>query len=639
MTVGTAHLSWLPEAPADFTRRLKDLDRAAPDFGAALQRLAAARLNLNQATSLGRRIEARLADKGKLDPFPSLKLAILSNGTITLAAGGIQAAALRHGVATQVRCAEYELATHVALAGDPEISAFAPDLVLLALDHRGLPFDRMVAGEPVKPIVEEVIGHLRMLQDGVKRNFGVPVVFQTLATPPAALFGNFDIRLGGTWRSVISALNAAIVDLAVVEGGYLLDVSGLVERVGSENWFDEPQWLAHKVPFQLDMAPAYADYVGRLLGAVRGRSRKCLVLDLDNTLWGGAIGDEGLSGIVLGQGSADGEAFLAVQKMALALRERGVALAVCSKNDDANARQPFRSHPDMLLKEEHISVFQANWVDKATNLEAIAKTLNIGLDALVFLDDNPAERGHVRMALPMVAIPEVGADPSTYAWTIQAAGYFDAVVFSAEDKRRADQYAAEAQRVAVMSQAREMGDYLSELAMVIHFAPFDPVGRSRIAQLINKSNQFNLTSRRYTEAQVAALEGDTALYTMQVRLRDRFGDSGMIGVIVARPSDHAGEPAFDIDSWLMSCRVLGRKVEAAMLSELVEAARASGARWLIGRYLPTPKNGMVRDHYAKLGFTLAEELPSGECVWQLDLTLFSAEELPMAVERVMKAAA
>jgi FkbH-like protein len=638
VTVGTAQLSWLPDVPADFTRRLKELAPAAADFGTALQRLATARLNINQATSLGRRIEAQLSNGGKLNPFPSLKLAVLSNGTITLAAGAIQAAALRHGVATQVRCVEYELATNVALSGEPEMAAFAPDLVLLAFDYRGLPFDRMRAGEPAKPVVEEVIGHLRMLRDGIKRNFGVPVVFQTLATPPASLFGNFDVRLGGTWRSVISAVNAAIVEL-VEEGGYLLDVAGLVERVGSENWFDEPQWLAHKVSFQLDMAPAYADYVGRLVGAVRGRSRKCLVLDLDNTLWGGAIGDEGLSGIVLGQGSADGEAFLAVQRMALALRERGVALAVCSKNDDANARQPFRSHPDMLLKEEHISVFQANWVDKATNLEAIAKTLNIGLDALVFLDDNPAERGQVRMALPMVAIPEVGTDPSTYAWTIQAAGYFDAVSFSAEDKQRADQYAAEVQRVAVMSQARDLGDYLSELAMVIHFAPFDPIGRSRIAQLINKSNQFNLTSRRYTEAQVAAFEGDTAAYTMQVRLRDRFGDSGMIGVIVARPAEHAGEPAFDIDTWLMSCRVLGRKVEAAMLSELAQAARAGGARWLIGRYVPTAKNGMVREHYAKLGFTLVEELPSGECIWQLDLSAFSAEDLPMVVERVTKAAA
>lgn len=638
MTVRTANLPWLPDAPSDLTRRLKELDQDAPDYGLQLQRLATARLNINQATSLGRRVRTHLSRAGKLDPFPSLKLAVLCNGTITLAAAGIPAASLRFGVATDVRCVEYELANNVALSGDPDMAAFAPDLALLALDHRGLPFHGMTPGEDVGAVVDNVIGYIRMLRDGIRRNFDVPVILQTLATPPASLFGNFDIRLGGTWRSAISAVNAAIVELAK-EGDYLLDVAGLVERVGSENWFDEQQWLAHKLPFDLDMAPAYNDYVGRLIGAVRGRSRKCLVLDLDNTVWGGAIGDEGMSGIVLGHGSADGEAFLSVQRMALSLRERGVILAVCSKNDEANAREPFRSHPDMLLKEEHIAVFQANWVDKATNLEAIAKTLNIGLDALVLLDDNPAERGHVRAALPMVAIPEVGSDPSTYAWTIQAAGYFDAVTFSAEDKQRAEQYTAELQRVAVMSQTRDLGDYLSNLAMVIHFAPFDAIGRSRIAQLINKSNQFNLTSRRYTEAQIAEFEADATLHTMQVRLRDRFGDSGMVGVIIARPARHLDAPAFEIDSWLMSCRVLGRKVEAAMLNELANMARASGAQWLIGRYIPTAKNGMVRDHYAKLGFTCCEEAPSGETVWQLDLNGFMAEELPMSVERIGKVAA
>ena len=197
------------------------------------------------------------------------------------------------------------------------------------------------------------------------------------------------------------------------------------------------------------------------------------MLDLDNTLWGGAIGDEGLSGIVLGQGSPDGEAYLAVQQAALALRNRGIILAVSSKNDEANARLPFQKHPDMLLKEEHIAVFQANWIDKSSNLEAIAKALNIGLDALVLIDDNPAERAQVRMALPAVAVPELGNDPSTFAWTILSAGYFEAVSFLPEDKRRADEYTAKSNRVAVLQKAQNFGDYLSDLQMVISFAPFE----------------------------------------------------------------------------------------------------------------------------------------------------------------------
>jgi len=613
---------------------LKNLDMTSAGAGAALQHLATSALNVNQLTSLGKRIELSLAGGRKLDPFASLRLAVLSNATISFAAQAIPASALRHGVATQVKIVEYDRVAGVALAGDAEITAFAPDVVLLALDHRGLPFGAMSAGDPVSVVVDAVTGHLRKLRDGIKRNFGTPVIFQTLATPPSSMFGSFDVRVGGTWRATISALNCAIADLAA-GGDYILDVACLVERVGAERWFDDVQWLAHKVPFSLTMIPAYGDHIGRLIGAIRGRSRKCLVLDLDNTLWGGAIGDEGLSGIVLGQGSPDGEAYLAVQRAALALRDRGIILAVSSKNDEANARLPFQKHPDMLLKEEHIAVFQANWIDKSTNLEAIAKALNIGLDALVLLDDNPAERAQVRMALPAVAVPEVGNDPSTFAWTMLSAGYFEAVSFLAEDKRRADEYAAESNRVAVLQKAQNFGDYLSELQMVISFAAFDSLGRSRISQLINKSNQFNLTTRRYTEAQVAELEADPSTHTLQVRLRDRFGDSGMIAVLIARRSEHQGEPALDIDTWLMSCRVLGRKVEEAMLRELALAARADSMRWIVGRYIPTAKNGMVKEHYAKLGFDacpIGTEGADGETVWRLDVTAYHAPAIPMTVE-------
>lgn len=636
MSTTTESLPWLPPAPADWARTLKNLDIRSPGTGAALQHLAVSALNVNQLTNLGKRIELSLAEGRQLAPFPSLRLAVLSNATISLVAAAIPASALRHGVATQVKVVEYDRVVGVALAGDEDLSAFNPDVALLALDHRGLPFGAMKAGEPVSVVVDQVIGHLRTLRDGLSRHFGTPVMFQTLATPPSSMFGSFDVRTGGTWRATISAVNNAIADLAGEKGEYILDVAGLVERIGAERWFDEPQWLAHKVPFSLDMIPAYGDHVGRLIGAIRGRSRKCLVLDLDNTLWGGAIGDEGLSGIVLGQGSPDGEAYLAVQQAALALRNRGVILAVSSKNDEENARLPFRKHPDMVLKEEHIAVFQANWVDKSSNLEAIAKALNIGLDALVLLDDNPAERAQVRMALPAVAVPEVDNDPSTFAWTILSAGYFEAISFLEEDKRRADEYSAESQRVSVLQKVQNLGDYLAELQMVISFTPFDPTGRSRISQLINKSNQFNLTTRRYTETQVAALEADPSICSYQVRLRDRFGDSGMIAVLIARRLQHQGEPALDIDTWLMSCRVLGRKVEEAMLRELAMTARAAAIRWLIGRYIPTAKNSMVKEHYAKLGFELCPMNAggeTGETVWLFDVSTYQASALPMTVER------
>jgi FkbH-like protein len=633
LVAATEALPWLPAPAANWSTTLANLDIDADDIGGTLQHLATAALNVNQLTNLGKRIDAVLSQRGELKPFPSFKLTVLSNATISLAAHAIPASTLRHGVATRVNVVEYERLAGVAMAGDPDIQTFKPDAVLLALDYRGLPLATLRAGEPAVAIVDEAVAYLRSLRDGIRRNFQAPVIFQTLATPPGALFGSFDLRVSGTLRTAIAVLNEAIVALAE-DGDFILDVAGLVHRVGAERWFDEPQWLAHKVAFNLAMIPAYADHVGRLIGAIRGRSRKCLVLDLDNTLWGGAIGDEGLSGIELGQGSPDGEAFLAVQQMALALRNRGILLAVCSKNDDANARLPFREHPDMLLNEHHIAAFHANWTDKVSNLEAIAKSLNIGLDALVLLDDNPAERAQVRKALPAVATPEIGNDPSTYAWTILSAGYFEAVSFLDEDKRRAEQYTAEFQRVKVMEGTRDFGDYLSELDMTISFAPFDPLGRARISQLINKSNQFNLTTRRYTEVDVANFEADPSVLTLQVRLRDRFGDSGMIAVLIARRSEYLGQPAFDIDTWLMSCRVLGRKVEEAMLRELAQNASAASVRWIIGRYYETARNGMVKEHYARLGFSQSPvHDDKGGTAWLFDVSAYQAPDLPMTVDR------
>ena len=466
------------------------------------------------------------------------------------------------------------------------------------------------------------------------RDFGGGVaILPTLATPPEPLFGSFDVRTPGTLRRNIFALNERIRQLAQETGSYLLDMASVAERVGTDVWFDPVQWSAYKLPFAATLNPAFADMVGRLLGAVRGKARKCLVLDLDNTIWGGVIGDDGMEGIKIGQGSARGEAFLTVQRIALDLRDRGVMLAVCSKNTDEVARGPFRKHPDMLLREKDISVFQANWLDKPSNIEAIAKTLNIGLDALVFLDDNPAERGQVRAALPSVAVPELPSDANLYARTLSAAGYFEATTFSKEDLLRAESYASDAQRADVMTKSRNLGDYLTALEMELTVAPFDRQGRQRIAQLINKTNQFNLTTRRYTESEVAAMEADPVIHTLQVRLRDKFGDLGMIAVIICKP-EAAATPTWHVDTWLMSCRVLGRKVEEAMLAELIADARAAGIEKITSCYIPTAKNDMVAEHFSKLGFTLLAQMDNGGRTYELVLVDYHEPiEIPMRVVR------
>jgi FkbH-like protein len=341
------------------------------------------------------------------------------------------------------------------------------------------------------------------------------------------------------------------------------------------------------------------------------------VLDLDNTLWGGVIGDDGVEGIVLGQGSAAGEAFIAFQDYAQRLSERGIILAVCSKNDEKIALTPFASHPEMVLKRSSFASFVANWSDKAANLRAIAAEINIGLDALVFADDNPFERNLVRRELPMVAVPELPEDAAFYAQCIADAGYFESVRMTLEDFSRAGQYQANAEREVARQTTSDLPTYLKSLEMEMQAAPFDSMGQARITQLINKTNQFNLTTRRYAERDVEAVMADKNMVTFQIRLADKYGDNGMIAVVIAKLAPRSGE--LMIDTWLMSCRVLGRQVEHATLNLLVSEARKRGYRAMIGEFRPTEKNGLVRDHYAKLGFQEDEIDADGGSFWRLPL--------------------
>ena len=427
-------------------------------------------------------------------------------------------------------------------------------------------------------------------------------------------------------RAMITAFNARLPSV-LARGDLIVDVAHVASAAGLAHWHDARLWHGAKMPFAPGMTPLFADHVCRVIGAARGKSRKCLVLDLDNTLWGGLIGDDGVEGIVLGNGSAVGEAHLAIQRLALELRERGVILAVCSKNDQANALLPFKEHNEMLLREPHIACFVANWNDKAGNLRDIAMTLNIGLDSLVFLDDNPAEREIVRRELPEVAVPEVGTDPADYPAMIARAGYFEAVSFSEEDRQRAEMYRANAERREVQASVTNLAEYLASLDMVMTARSFDAVGRARISQLVNKSNQFNVTTKRYGENDIEAFELDPAKFTLQLRLTDKFGDNGIISVIIF---DKGGE-TWSCDTWLMSCRVLGRGVEQAVLNEVVAAARAERVTTLQATYIPTKKNGLARDLFAKLGFTKIGDEPDGTTHWELDLAGYVPADLPIKV--------
>jgi FkbH-like protein len=346
------------------------------------------------------------------------------------------------------------------------------------------------------------------------------------------------------------------------------------------------------------------------------------VLDLDNTLWGGVVGDDGPDGIVIGQGTALGEAFLAMQTYALDLRRRGIILAVCSKNDEHVARNAFAANAEMVLKESSFGCFVANWDDKAANIRAIAERLNIGLDSLVFVDDNPFERELVRRELPMVAVPELPVDPADVPACLADAGYFEGVALTDEDFARADYYGAGRPPADAAASATGMASYLAGLEMNLVWGVVDQASLARTVQLINKTNQFNLTAKRYTDAEFRLLMADPSAVCIQARLVDRFGDNGIIAIVIGRMDD--GE-VLELDTWLMSCRVLGRRVEEATLNIVADAARGMGARQLRGLYRPTAKNGMVAKHYEKLGFRTVIESADGTTSL-LDLEMFTPRE-------------
>lgn len=618
------NLNWLPAPPADFRHLCRDV---GDNPAAAVRYLAGHALDLNQLTTLAKAIE-RHRPEGGFGSLEPMRVAVLGNSTTSLLAPALTATGARHGLDLDVVEAPYDQAIQAALDPESVINQAQPNIVLVAFDHRIIATpDNMRDDAESTACVDAAIEQVRTIGQSVSAATGATVLYQTLVHPPTHLLGSYDRRMPGSPHTLVDRFNAKLINSLDGMGDVLLDAGAIAEMVGLDAWHDITRWHLAKIPFVQTAIPLYADHVARLLSALAGKSRKCLVLDLDNTLWGGVIGDDGLAGIVIGEGDPVGEAFLDIQRMALRLRALGVILAVSSKNEDATARLPFSEHPDMLLKESDIAVFQANWSDKATNLESIADALDIGVDALVLLDDNPVERAQVRSALPQVAVPELPDDPALYTRTLLAAGYFETVSLSAEDLLRADDYTSRAKRIELQGASRDLTSYLQSLDMEIVFAPFDETGRSRISQLINKSNQFNLTTRRYSQNEVAALEADPSVFTLQVRLRDRFGDNGMISVIICRPVDNAEE--WEIDTWLMSCRVLGRGVEQAVLAEIVRHAVANGCTQLRGVFVPSGRNELVKDHYAKLGFIGHDDGRS----WLLETASFQPANVPMTVVR------
>jgi FkbH-like protein len=621
-------LPWLLRPPEGYLGLIGALDDTRVPVAPKLAGLTRFFLNQSRLDRLGKRIAGLQARKVDLAPLEIVTLGLVTNATSDFLANALRATAVRYGFDLRLTVAEFDSAVQEALDPTSPVNAAKPDLILLALDHRGLPFGPE-GGAWATDAAQQALDRLELLRRSFAENARSTIMLQTVARPATGLFGSYDRRVAGTALDAVTAFNGRLPAMLDGSADLLVDVAALAETVGLATWHDPVRWHAAKVPFAMDCLPLWADHVCRVIAAWRGRSRKVLVLDLDNTMWGGIIGDDGIDGIRIGQGDGVGEAHLALQHVAKALSARGIVLAVCSKNEEAAARLPFREHPDMVLKENDFAAFVANWTDKASNLRAIANALNLGLDSLVFLDDNPVERDQVRQALPEVAVPEISSDPSTYASVLMSAGYFEAVAFSAEDRQRAAQYQQNLERQRLQVQGGSIDDYLKSLDMVADLRPFDDLGRARIAQLSNKTNQYNLTTLRCDENDVSGWQLSRSHATLQVRLVDKFGDNGMISVIIAE----AKGSTWHIIQWLMSCRVLNRKVEDAVLNYLVGEARSRGIELIEGVYKPSPKNALVREHYRKLGFEqVGAAEPDGETRWRLAVATYQSRPVPMTVE-------
>jgi FkbH-like protein len=560
----------------------------------------------------------------KLQPTPGhrkLKVAILGDCATQQLVSMTRVLAQQAGIDAEIFEAGYDTVETEIFDPQSQLYAFAPEVVVLMnttqalrLRYYGHPGDKA-------SFASDTVDRLTGLWQALRQHTQALIIQSNFPLPFERLFGNYDHQVSGSLTDAVHVINRGLTERSRAQKNVAInDVEALASLIGRAAFFDDKLWILAKSPCALEYLPHLAQNTVDVMAASVGQGVKCVILDLDNTLWGGVIGDDGLEGIRLGH-FGDGEGFHALQCFLKELRARGILLCVCSKNDHVNAIKPFREHPEMVLKEEDITVFVANWDNKAGNIETIKQTLNIGYDSMVFLDDNPFERNLVREKLPEVIVPELPEDPAEYVRAIAALNLFETASFSALDRQRAEMYALEAKREGLKHSFTNVDDYLASLNMKMILGRFDAVNLPRIAQLIQRSNQFNLCTRRYNEAQCEALMRDHEdHYPLHVSLADKFGDHGLISVVVLRKD---GLRLY-IDEYLMSCRVLQRGVEQTVMNEIFTYARARGVEVVEGSYLPTAKNAMVKEFYARFGFEKVAEDDKGNARWVLPVASYQA---------------
>ena len=552
---------------------------------------------------------------------PMIKVALLGDTATQLLVTAIKGESVDRGISLDLYEGEYSQVERQLMDPTSELYEFDADIIVifqsthkLGEHHSSLPVESQTL------LADERLSFVTTLCENpsfVNKKliyFNYPEIEDTV-------FGSYANKVESSFSYQVRKLNYELMNLSMQYPNlFICDIAGLQNLFGRQFMFAPNVYMTTEMVLSVNALPYVASRVVDIIAAIKGQFKKCLILDLDNTVWGGVIGDDGLEGIELGHGLGIGKAFTEFQMWIKKLKQRGIIICVASKNNEDTAKEPFEKHPDMILKLDDIAVFQANWETKVDNIRTIQGILNIGFDSMVFLDDNPFERNMVRENIPGITVPELPEDPAMYLEYLYSLNLFETASYSNADKDRTKQYQVEAKRVSLSKTFTNEADFLKSLNMISTVSGFTKFNTPRVAQLSQRSNQFNLRTVRYTEADIEDMAKNPDVIDLSFTLEDKFGDNGLIAVVIMKKLDE--ETLFG-DTWFMSCRVLKRGMENFTLNTMVEFARSKGYKRIIGEYIPTPKNKMVEMHYPNLGFTKLESYTNR---YVLDLMSYNLKE-------------
>ena len=553
---------------------------------------------------------------------PKFKMALLGDTATQLLAVALQGESVARGLAMELYEAEYNQVERQLLDSTSELYQFDADIIVIFQStHKLAEHHSLLTQEQQATMADDRLSFVSTICENPVFS-GKRIIYFNYPEIEDTVFGSYANKVTSSLTYQVRKINYELMGMSQKYPNlFVCDIAGLQNKLGRDVMFAPNVYVSTEMVLSVDAIPYVASRLMDIVAAVRGHFKKCLILDLDNTLWGGVIGDDGLEGIQLGHGLGIGKAFTEFQMWVKKLRQRGIIICVASKNNEDTAKEPFVKHPDMVLRLDDIAVFQANWETKVDNIRTIQGILNIGFDSMVFLDDNPFERNMVRENIPGITVPELPEDPGEYLEYLYGLNLFETASYSGADKDRTKQYQVEAQRVSLQKTFTDEADFLKSLNMVSKVSGFTKFNTPRVAQLSQRSNQFNLRTVRYTEANIEALAADTKVIDLSFTLEDKFGDNGLIAVVIMKEQN--AETLF-VDTWFMSCRVLKRGMENFTLNIMVDAAKEKGYKRIIGEYLPTSKNKMVEDHYAHLGFTHVVDAPTAQ--YALDVEAYQPRE-------------